>query len=355
MSGDAANVIGDRAQSRVRLPDIDADRCVHGLCATASCRKCADACPASALVIDDEALGIDAEACDGCGLCAPACPEGAITFATGTLQPLLAEGDRVALVACELAGLPSGRGVVACLHAIGDRDVIALVDRGCGSIVAASGECAACARHTTATLQAAVDRANRLRASLAQPPVAFVVLGASEWDRRRAGAAAPRSSVDEGRRALFGLRGRSLLPDRSTTVSANPPAVQRLFRFVPVIDATACTGCDACARLCPHRAIELGRGGDGRLAYSLSGERCTGCGLCVDVCETRAVGIVEMSRVEQALLPLEEHQCRHCGVPFHMPVLPSAHDKAQTSPTGDGVCGICRATGRTRTLFQVRK
>lgn len=355
MSGDAANAIGDRAQSRVRHPDIDADRCVHGLCATASCRKCADACPASALVIDDEALGIDAEACDGCGLCAPACPEGAITFATGTLQPLLAEGDRVALVACERAGLAPGRGVVPCLHAIGDRDVIALADRGSGSIVAASGECAACARHSAATLHAAVDRANLLRASLAQPPVALVVLGASEWDRRRAGAAPPRISVDEGRRALFGLRGRSLLPDRSPTASANPSPVRRLFRFVPVIDAAACTGCDACARLCPHRAIELGRGADGRLGYSLSGERCTGCGLCVDVCETRAVAIVEMSRLGQPLLPLDERHCRHCGVPFHTPATSSAHDKAQTSAADDGVCGICRATGRTRALFQVRK
>jgi Pyruvate/2-oxoacid:ferredoxin oxidoreductase delta subunit len=60
------------------LPEILAERCVHSVLETARCHACVDSCPRDAWVLDDESLGIDTEACDGCGLCAAACPQAAI-------------------------------------------------------------------------------------------------------------------------------------------------------------------------------------------------------------------------------------------------------------------------------------
>ncbi|HPR05596.1 MAG TPA: 4Fe-4S dicluster domain-containing protein, partial [Denitromonas sp.] len=50
-------------------PDVDPGRCIHTHAEVGSCRRCVDACPAAAWMLDDEQLAIDASACDGCGLC----------------------------------------------------------------------------------------------------------------------------------------------------------------------------------------------------------------------------------------------------------------------------------------------
>ena len=68
----------DDIEREIALPKLFGERCVHALSATASCKACVDVCPEDAWLLDDEALGLDTERCDGCGLCAAACPERAI-------------------------------------------------------------------------------------------------------------------------------------------------------------------------------------------------------------------------------------------------------------------------------------
>lgn len=337
------------------LPRIDGDRCVHALCATASCKACVAACPRGAWVIDDAALGFDAEACDGCGLCRPACPEAAIGFAPGAFEPLIETGGTTALVACEAAGVRAGKGVVGCLHAIGERELAGLRRRGVEVMAVARGDCSRCRRNTASTLVTAVERLSVVLSSRGQAPIRYADIGVAEWARRRDVAAAARPEVDPGRRALFGLGlGRTSRAPASVTPTPTADKPDAKFRHVPEIAAATCTGCDACARICPHGAIRLERGSAGLLGYRFDAANCTGCRLCIDVCESAAVTLAELQPVTVAVCQLDELQCRRCGVPFHRPMHATA-DAAEGVADAGPVCTICRRADHTRHLFQVRK
>ncbi len=58
-----------------------------------------------------------------------------------------------------------------------------------------------------------------------------------------------------------------------------------LIRFE--IDQTACNGCGACAKACPHRAISQ----PGPKEYRIETEQCRKCGICKDACRHAAVRV----------------------------------------------------------------
>lgn len=55
------------------------------------------------------------------------------------------------------------------------------------------------------------------------------------------------------------------------------------------LEEALCTGCGACAGVCPHEAIMFLSG-----RIHISGERCDGCGVCVPVCPTGALTLAEI-------------------------------------------------------------
>ena len=48
-----------------------------------------------------------------------------------------------------------------------------------------------------------------------------------------------------------------------------------------------CTGCGACSKVCPTRAIEGGK----KQSHRIVGELCSKCGSCKDVCKANAVTV----------------------------------------------------------------
>ncbi len=345
----------DAAREAWCLPTIVPDRCVHSRLEVASCSQCVTCCPRQAWEMDDDQLGLNVTACDGCGLCAAACTEAAI------VQPLALdvrphEAGQFAFAACTLSGVVAGDGVIPCLHAIGVRQLIDLYRRGVRRLVLALGECAACARGQAEALHDRVGAFNCLLGNRGMSPLTLLVLSHGHW---RGAQSAANQGVDHddpmSRRDYFQAMTVRVTPRHSDVdgaaevAFAEPPGRliprqkhDEVALFAPGIDAQRCEACDACVRVCEYGAITLSAGAD---RYDLDADACSGCGLCVDVCESDAVTVKAWASQRVFSIALRPYRCTACGAPFRRPAI--------SDDVGTALCRICTATGHYKGLFQV--
>ncbi len=329
------------------LPDVDFERCVHSKVVAASCRACVEACPVSAWVMGEAALGIDTEACDGCGICVAACPQSAIHLDLPSPAVAL-ENRQTVMFACEIAVSERGIGVRPCLHAVGLDELAQLYAQGMRRIVLSRGDCTACKRSATLSCDQALGDLGVLLDDRALPEVSVDERPATDWRAERA------SLTQATRRDfLMALRPRNAEtgpakknPEPAPAAQALPPGTvdTPLNPYLMRIDAELCVACDACSRICSHQAIRLNEGGDVGDCYELYPRSCTGCGLCVDVCDAGAITIEQWQRASVKCLHLDRKQCKACGNVFR---IPSDRDHSAA------LCSICTTTGHNRKLFQV--
>ena len=345
------------AQAAWRVPDVNGGRCVHSRLETAQCRRCVDACPRDAWVMDDEMLGIDTSACDGCGLCGPACTEEAIRFDFLPDIRMRRDAGEFGFVCCEYAVRDEVPGRVPCVHATSLATLVRLYRRGVRRLFVSPGDCPTCPRGAGGSLDVLLNRLNSLLVARGLPSLLMVTLAARPWQELRESMEDASRAAVSRRGFLRGATARAVDKASSRFLElagpedadlAVPPgrilprtdARQPAF-FSPAMNPLRCNGCDACVRICPHGAVAMAAGGD---AYEIDADACSGCGLCVDACDRDAMSVDSWTATTDSILPLEKGRCVGCGADFHLPA-------AQGRPRE--YCRICEATGHYRSLFQV--
>ncbi len=328
------------------LPVIDADRCVHAIVSNASCQDCVDACPRAAWVLEEDALGFDEQACDGCGICVPVCPQTAIELPLANAARSY-DDDKIGLFACSVAVEEGGPGVRPCLNSIGIDELAQLYAQGLRQLIVSREACLSCERGLSHQFDQAVINLQRLWADRGMDEFSITEYTPGEWHTIRS------TTMRASRRGFFVAVSRLVDVDSNLKTQRQVPAAERLPAgesgmplnpYLPEIDTANCVGCNACIRICPTHAITLVTDHAGRPAYKIAPSHCTGCRLCADVCDTDAVAVKSWQRGDPTSIQLDSAQCRSCGTVFLMP---------ESQGSAELRCRICLKTQHYDKLFQV--
>lgn len=347
----------------LRLPEIDADACVYAFFEQADCHACVDACPTRAWVLGDDSLGLDTDACDGCGLCIPACPGGALHIHFPWVIRHFA-GRMIALFACEQSTIKSNEGALPCIHSLGLRQLLLLYNSGIEHLLIATAECADCTRHQSSGIHQRIEQLNKLLHERSNPPMKILQRSEQVWMRIFSTNETVSSGTQLSRRNFLRGGGELIrhqllvadplnLPECRTVPSgqllpevANGEKVS--WPWTPRLDENLCNGCDACIKLCPTNALQLIQGEEEEEnlpSYRLNPSYCTGCGICATVCELQAITIHSWSLSSDHMIDLTEKRCTACGNSFHLPL--------QNQDAEEPLCRICRKHNHSSKLFQV--
>ncbi len=342
----------------LRLPEIIGERCVHALVENATCDRCVQVCPRDAWVLDDEMLGINADQCDGCGLCAAVCPQGALIHEHQPL-PRYWKGLQIAFGACEPAGVDALEGVIPCLHAFSLQDLLQLHRQGYTDLVTTSGDCDDCPRGRAPHLENLVEHVNQLLSSRELPAMRLQAVAPRQWQLLLTKTSSEMPGPALNRRGFLTRAVKKGVAEAATLAGLAdshqhafvPPgelltgeAAEQVMPHVPVMDVERCDGCDACANLCPHEAINLIDNEEAKYHYQIEPSQCSGCGICGDVCERNAISVDHWAPAQQTSVSLRKSRCKRCGAPYHMP------DHYQ----GDiDLCHICARVNHYQNLYQV--
>lgn len=344
------NILGLFEKLESQSLAVQPSRCVVVRNRNASCRRCAEACPAGAILVEGNDLAVAPERCVGCGTCATVCPTAALESKKPDDKELLRaavaamqvnDGAAVIMDAAMQAAAegkydPAKVAAVKSLGRVDESLIAVLAAGGATSIVLEAGpvEDASAASDRTAQLvcdtaallletwgsDVSVKLTSKLPRSVRRTEPAEFDTGrrgffSSVRDEARAAAAITAEHVvreklgaEEPEEPKFAKvaedgtlphflpkrRGRLLLALSNLGSPEDVMIDTRLFGHV-IIDGEKCTSCQMCATFCPTEAIR--KFGDAATAAETGKPfgidhytgRCVQCHCCEDICPTGAL------------------------------------------------------------------
>jgi formate hydrogenlyase subunit 6/NADH:ubiquinone oxidoreductase subunit I len=347
------------------VPAFEATRCARYRYRYSECRRCRDACPHGAIMLDDAGAAVDSVQCRNCALCTTACPTGALVAGNLPRVELLKRATTAETrfsFACAPSGL-SADAVVPCLGALDAAMLAYLGKRSISITLLGAAHCDRC-EHGTAgasSLAAQVKARDALEDACDDEAWAGLTIAGSE-------AGDTDQAFRPGRRGLFRrLIGRGVaeaekalapepLPVVDKAIRPGPwhvPEMRELLQIVcrrgsdqrskiaalPELRvatmqlARGCTNCSACVRACPTGALQI-RESEADAAFMFYVDRCVGCNVCAEVCQPRVLragDVVDATPggAGTALNILAKQRCDRC-------------DRYFASPEPEETCPVCR-------------
>ncbi len=328
-------------------PEFHDRNCTRYRFRYSECAACADACPHDAIALTDEGITISETACQNCALCTAVCPTEAPTAHNFQRVEILRRSvaKQAVTFACAASGNQADE-TVPCLGALDAAMLVTLVQRGVAVTFAGTQLCSSCPKGKVAQrlLTRHLEAVELLRQTIGNEKWASISVSTG-------GNA--KMEHDASRRHLFrrflGKPANDIVEDTSDYMSQPAPMkavriaapvrtdsrdlLQKLFDTTPE-DASAlphheglfaaaieldsgCTACEACARVCPTGAINIGESAvSWALLFQFS--RCVGCGVCLEVCQPRVLRFAEtMSELSDARKIVSLHarakqRCNRC-------------------------------------------
>ncbi len=329
------------AVSTENLPEIRNQRCVRYRFRYSACSRCADSCPPGALTPGEEGVELDVARCSGCGLCQSACPAAAFHLPSFPISALAKPVEKQLAIACKPSGL-AGDVLIPCLGEVDAALLASLAMRGIALTLRGTGHCAECTHapqggeHVEALLVAIQELDDATPAKWTVPTV--------EQRQSGPGFRADRRQLFRrfSNRAVESIRNETdkgeVIPERAIRAAAHfvPPRRQLAERLLERLDVLPdesllpllfgvavveqgdghCTGCDACARVCPTGAMKVSEIESQWTLHFRSGQ-CVGCGVCIEACGAEALTLRQ--RWQRAgdnptvLHELRRYRCQGCG------------------------------------------
>ena len=344
------NILGLFEKLESQSLAVQPSRCVVVRNRNASCRRCAEACPAGAILVEGNDLAVAPERCVGCGTCATVCPTAALESKKPDDKELLraavaamqANDGAAVIMDAAMQAVAEGKYdpakvvVVKSLGRVDESLIAVLAAGGATSIVLVAGPVEDASAVSDRTAQLVCDTAallletwgsdvsvkltSKLPRSVRRSEPAEFDTGrrgffSSMRDEARAAAAITAEHVvreklgaeepEEPKFAKVAEDGTlpHFLPERrgwlllALSNLGEPEDVMidtRLFGHV-IIDGEKCTSCQMCATFCPTEAIR--KFGDAATAAETGKPfgidhytgRCVQCHCCEDICPTGAL------------------------------------------------------------------
>lgn len=333
-------------------PGLKPEQCTRYRYRYSTCSRCADLCPHGALGLGEEGVTLDQARCTGCGLCDGVCPTGVFQAPNIGLAVPADPAVRTLTIACAPSE-QTGDLRVSCLGALDIGLLAGLGRRGLTLTMRGSGHCADCthAPQGAERLQALLDALAVTPSPRGAPgqdqgwPVPILEDepgqegGQNGLDRRRAGRRqlfrrwlAPVVAVEEGDGAATEVQATAIriaphaVPARRRLVetlwrqrgeSLDDPEAGLVWGLAYVEAGTGiCTGCEACARVCPTGALKVAEEA-GLWQLIATPAQCVGCAVCIEACHIGALSLHQGRRAAappwSAIQHLRRYRCERCG------------------------------------------
>ena len=322
--------------------------------AEAGCQECVQACPHTALRIEDGEVLLTKSFCTGCGICMSTCPNDAINLAGVNAQQVnaqiasllapasLASQPRGILFLCagktralEMSDVPGGTSAtsswlpveVPCVEMLQPHWLLAPLTQG-ATMVAVFPCSDNCLAGKSRCIESRVAYSQEILRLLGEVDERILMLPTDEgqsgagWEHFEDRAPRMHSPPPENQ-FRFGGRASAIL--QLSRIYCAAPEYDHEFPESPfgVIEATdGCTLCGSCVPTCPSQALLLEET-DERSALTFNSARCIGCGDCLNICPEdqvlslrRVTSIQCLAKGRTTLRQDVNQRCESCGKPI---------------------------------------